>query len=130
MRLYFLLSVLMLLVSCSSNDSSFKADCNGKSITFAQGQLTVEKESRKYRFINNSLEGSQCSFERGIIFCYKETIDNGIRSKEQLTFDRGYYTLTDIKTTIGVGKNNEPIFTKTQIYQANCPMTILPADSK
>jgi hypothetical protein len=121
---------ILLLASCRSDDSSFRADCGGKKIIFANGVLTVEKEPRRYTFINNSLEGSQCSFERGIIFCYKETIDEGIRTKEQITFDRGYYTLTDIKTTIGIGKDREPIFSKTQIYQANCPMTILAATTK
>jgi hypothetical protein len=121
---------IFLLVSCSSDDSNFRADCSGKQIIFTNSALSVEKGSRRYTFINNSLEGSQCSFERGIIFCYKETIDEGVRTKEQITFDRGYYTLTDIKTTIGVGKDREPIFTKTQIYQANCPMTIMAANTK
>jgi hypothetical protein len=121
---------LILLVSCSSNDSNFRAECNGKKITYANQVLGVEKESRKYRFIGNSLEGSSCSFSKGIIFCYKETLNGGIRTKQQLTFDRGYYTMTDIETSIAVGKNDDPVFSKTEVYQANCPMTILPADTK
>ena len=127
MRLYFLLPALMLLVSCGTDNSNFHADCNGKIITYSQGVQTVEKETRRYEFTDNKLIGKECSFNKGIIFCYSEVAGSDSTSKEQLIFDRNNYTLTDIKTTIEANKSNRVRFVKTEIYQSNCPMTIRPS---
>jgi hypothetical protein len=126
MRLYFLLPALMLLVSCGTDNSNFHADCNGKIITYSQGVQTVEKETRRYEFADNKLIGKECSFNNGIIFCYSEVAESDSRSKEQLIFDKGNYTLTDIRTTIEADKSSEVRFVKTEIYQSNCPITIIP----
>ena len=125
MQPYFLIPALMLLVSCGTDNSNFRADCNGKMITYSQGVQTVEKETRRYEFADNKLIGRECSLDKGIIFCYKEMIGPESTSKEQLIFDRGNYTLTDIKTTIEANKGGGAKFTKTEIYQSNCPMTII-----
>ena len=125
MRLYFLIPALMLLVSCGTDNSNFRADCNGKMITYSQGVQTVEKETRRYEFADNKLIGKECSLNKGIIFCYSEVTESDFRSKEQLIFDRNNYTLTDIKTTIEANKSNGVRFVKTEIYQSNCPMTII-----
>ena len=127
MRLYFLLPALMLLVSCGTDNSNFHADCNGKIITYSQGVQTVEKETRRYEFTDNKLIGRECSFNKGIIFCYSEVVESDSRSKEQLIFDKGNYTLTDIKTIIEANKSSGARFIKTEIYQSNCPMTIRPS---
>jgi len=127
MKLFFLIPALMLLVSCGSDNSNFYADCKGKIITYSQGVETVANEARRYEFADNRLIGRECSLTKGIIFCYKEMIGPESTSKEQLIFDRGNYTLTDIKTTIEANKGGGAKFTKTEIYQSNCPMTIKPA---
>ena len=127
MRLYFLLPALMLLVSCGTDNSNFHADCNGKIITYSQGVQTVEKETRRYEFTDNKLIGKECSLNKGIIFCYSEVAESDSRSKEQLIFDKGNYTLTDIKTIIEANKSSGARFIKTEIYQSNCPMTIRPS---
>ena len=126
MRLYFLLPAITLLVSCGSDSSNFRADCNGKIITYSQGAQTVDKEIRRYEFTDNKLIGRDYSFNKGIIFCYSEVTESDSRSKEQLIFDKGNYTLTDIKTTIEANKSIGVRFIKTEIYQSNCPMTIIP----
>ena len=125
MKLFFLMPALMLLVSCGSDNANFYADCKGKIITYSQGVETVANEARRYEFADNMLIGRECSLTKGIIFCYKEMIGPVSTSKEQLIFDRGNYTLTDIKTTIEAKKGGEAKFTKTEIYQSNCPMTII-----
>jgi hypothetical protein len=126
MRLYFLLLVIALLVSCGSDNSNFRADCNGKIIAYSQGTQTVDKESRKYEFADNKLIGRECSLNKGIIFCYSEVAESDSRSKEQLIFDKGNYTLTDIKTVIEANKSDGARFVKTEIYQSNCPITVIP----
>jgi len=125
MKLFFLMPALMLLVSCGSDNANFYADCKGKIITYSQGVETVANEARRYEFADNMLIARECSFNKGIIFCYKEMTGSDSRSKEQLVFDKGNYTLTDIKTTIEANKGGEAKFTKTEIYQSNCPMTII-----
>ena len=125
MRPYFLIPALMLLVSCGTDNTTFRADCNGKMITYSQGVQTVEKETRRYEFADNNLIGRECSLDKGVIFCYSEVAGSDSTSKEQLIFDRNNYTLTDIKTTIEANKSNGVRFVKTEIYQSNCPMTII-----
>ena len=127
MKLFFLIPALMLLVSCGTDNSNFRADCNGKMITYSQGVQTVEIETRRYEFADNKLIGRECSLDKGVIFCYSEVTESDFRSKEQLIFDRNNYTLTDIKTTIEANKSNGVRFVKTEIYQSNCPMTIKPS---
>jgi len=127
MQPYYLIPVLMLLVSCGSHNSNFRADCNGKIITYSQGVQTVEKETRIYEFADNKLIGRECSLDKSVIFCYSEVAGSESTSKEQLIFDRNNYTMTDIKTTIEANKSNGVRFVKTEIYQSNCPMTIKPA---
>ena len=120
----------MLLVSCGTDNSNFHVDCNGKIIIYSQGVQTVEKETRRYEFADNKLIGKECSLNKGIIFCYSEVTESDSRSKEQLIFDRNNYTLTDIKTTIEANKSNGVRFVKTEIYQSNCPMTIIPTKKR
>jgi hypothetical protein len=126
MRLYFVVPVITLLFSCSSDNSNFRADCNGKIITYSQGIQTVDKEIRRYEFANNKLIGRECILNKGIIFCYSEVAESDSRSKDQLIFDKGNYTLTDIRTTIEADKSSGVRFVKTEIYQSNCPITIIP----
>ena len=126
MRPYFLIPALMLLVSCGTDNSNFRADCNGKIITYSQGVQTVEKETRRYEFADNKLIGRECSLDKGVIFCYSEVAGSDSTSKEQLIFDRNNYTLTDIKTTIEANKSKGVRFVKTEIYQSYCPITVRP----
>ena len=124
MRLYFLLPVLMLMASCGSNNSNFYVDCSGKLITYSKGIQTVENETRKYEFFDNKLAGRECSLNKRIIFCYSEDAGVDSKSKEQFIFDKSYYTLTDVHTTIESTKSNGVGFVKSEVFQSTCQMTV------
>jgi hypothetical protein len=115
----------MLLASCGSNNSNFYADCSGKIVTYSNGIQTVEKETRRYEFSDNKLVGRECSLNKRIIFCYSEVAGSDSKSKKQFVFDKSYYTLTDIQTTIESTKSTGLSFVKSEIFQATCLMTII-----
>ena len=114
------------LIACGSQKDNFVANCSGKVIQYEEPSLQVSQiESRKYQFTANALPGEDCKFADHVIFCYREKVVNNQRTKNQVAFDRGNYTLTHIETTIKIGKNGEPDFVKTRIYQASCPVSYL-----
>jgi hypothetical protein len=41
-------------------------------------------------------------------FATKEKSEGSTRGKEQIAFDRGYYTMSDIKTVIKVNEKGDP----------------------
>ena len=125
-RLYILFFLLTLLSACGDSDhSNFRASCKGKILYYADGNLTVEKREKEYTFINGKMDDTECTTNQGMIFCYKEKSEGNTRGKEQIAFDRGYYTMSDIRTLITVNDKGTPLFSNHQIYQANCPITII-----
>ena len=124
--LYLTLLISTLLCACSGSDrSDFRANCKGKLLVYADGNLIVSKVEKEYTFAKGMMEGSKCTSSEGMIFCYNETVEGNTRTKEQLAFDKGYYTLSDIKAIITVDSNGAPIFSRTTVYQANCPTTVI-----
>ena len=95
-RLYISFFLLTLLSACGDSDrSNFRANCKGKILQYADGNLTVEKREKEYTFINGKMDGTDCTTNQGMIFCYKEKSEGNTRGKEQIAFDRGYYTMSD-----------------------------------
>jgi hypothetical protein len=58
-----------------SDHSNFRASCKGEKFFKTYGNLTVEKrEKKEYTFINGKMDGTECSTNQGMIFCYKRKV--------------------------------------------------------
>ena len=124
-----LLLLVVCLMACSRNsETSYSLNCEGTLIEISNsGQSTKNsRQNRQYEIDSNQMTQRSCLKEGSQLTCYKETeLPDLQRSKEQFTYNTGDYSLSEVAVIIGVDKSNgKPIFIKTDLFRATCPMTV------
>ena len=128
MKKIFLLIVFCLMACSRNNETSYSLDCEGTLIEIsASGSSSkTSRQNRRYEIDSNQMTQRSCVKEGTQLTCYKETeLPDQQRSKEQLVYNTGDYSLSEVLVLIGVDKSSgKPIFIKNELFRATCPMTV------
>jgi len=128
MKKYLLLSVFLLLACSKNSQTTFSLDCEGtySEISDSGSAIVATKQKRRYEIDTNQMIGRNCTKDGLMLNCYREVeYPNRQRTKEQFLYNTGDYSLSDGKVRIGIDPSTgKPIFIKTELFRATCPMTI------
>jgi hypothetical protein len=128
MKKIYLLLIVCLMACSRDNETTYSLNCEGTLIEIsASGESSkTSKQNRQYAIDSNQMTQRSCVKEGMQLICYKEAeLPNQQRSKEQLIYNTGDYSLSEVLVLIGIDKSSgKPIFIKNELFRATCPMTI------
>jgi hypothetical protein len=121
--------VVLCLTSCSADNlTSYSLKCDGIFTNISETGVVIQttKEKRVYEIDHNQMGQRNCVRNDLVLNCYKEVeYPNLERTKEHFVYNMKDFSLSDGIVRIGVDKiTGKPIFLRTEIFRATCPMTV------